>query len=55
MVGEFVGRGVNPVMIGDAEICMGIVIRFMVVYFVGKSVVVGEFVGTMRSPLIRLA
>ena len=54
MVGEFVGRGVTPVVMWVAEIFMGLVKWFMVVYFVGKSIVVGEFVGTRRYPLIQL-
>ncbi len=54
MVGEFVGRGVSPVVMRVAENFMGLVKRFMVVCFVGKSVVVGDFVGTRRYPLIQL-
>jgi hypothetical protein len=54
VVGKFVGRGVNPVVMRAAVNCRGFVKRFMVVYFVGKSVVVGKFVGTRRYPLIQL-
>lgn len=54
MVGEFVGRGVSPVVMRIAEIYIRFVMRFMVVCFVGKSVVVGEFVGTRHYPLIQL-
>ena len=54
MVGKFVGRGVNSVVMRAAVNCMGFVKRFIVVYFVGKSVVVGKFVGTRRYPLIQL-